>query len=668
MTVTATPPWAAPTPVGPPNRTHDVATTPVVGTAARARWELAALGVLLAGTAVLYLWGLSASQWANSFYSAAAQAGSQSWKAFLFGSSDAANSITVDKPPMFLWPMALSVRIFGLSSWSILVPQALIGVATTGLVYATVRKRLGAAAGLLAGAAFALTPVAALMFRFNNPDAMLVLWMTAAAAALLQAVDTGRARWMLVTGVMIGFGFITKQLQAILIVPGFAVVYLGIGPAGWWRRVRGVLLGAAGMVVGAGWWIAIVMAWPASSRPYVGGSQSNSILDLTLGYNGFGRLTGYENGSVTGPGPPTWGSTGIGRLLDAANGGHIAWLLPAVSILGLGALWYLRRAPRRDGARALVLVFGSWGLVTWLVFSYMRGIYHEYYTVALAAPMAVVTAAGWAIVWRHRRELLGAALLAGATLATALWSATLLRRAVDWHPWLPGAVTAAGIIAAAGLLATARLGRHIAALVATGAAVAMLAGPAAFALATAATPHIGSLVRAGPQRTSGLFNGRLPFPAFNRFPAAANGPTVPPRSNRTRGGAPGRTRNQPASRLAGLLGTSVPSEELKALLLQDAGRFTWVGATTGSDNAAGFQLETQRPVMPIGGFNGSDPSPTFAHFKQLVAAKKIHWYLVSGLERAGSNGGSHNSVRIARWVSANFPSVQVDGVTLYDLS
>jgi 4-amino-4-deoxy-L-arabinose transferase-like glycosyltransferase len=669
VTVTATPPWAPPMPgaAAPIQHLEDPTAEVVVGTTARARWELPALGVLLVGTAVLYLWGLSASGWANSFYSAAAQAGSQSWKAFLFGSSDAANSITVDKPPMALWPMALSVRIFGLSSWSVLVPQSLIGVATVGIVFATVRKRAGAIAGLLAGAAFALTPIAALMFRYNNPDALLVLLLTASAAALLRAIDSGRARWMVATGVLIGFAFLTKQLQALLVVPGFAAAYLAVGPGGWWRRVRHLLLGGAGMLAGAGWWVAIVTAWPTASRPYVGGSQTNSIWDLTFGYNGFGRLTGDESGSVTGH-QVGWGYTGIGRLMDGANGGQIAWLLPAVSILGVGALWYLRREPRSDARRALLVVFGSWLLVTWLVFSYMQGIYHEYYTVALAVPMGVVFAAGAAVVWGHRREALAAVLLAAATLTTALWSATLLRRITGWNTWLPAAVTVAGLATALGLLAAPKLGRHVAALVATGAAVAVLAGPASFAVATAATPHTGSVPTAGPRAVTPFFGGRVPFPNFGnlgagRVPRRPN--RLPTRSRPTRV-APGATA--PVPRLGGLLGTSVPSNELEALLLQDADGYTWVAATTGSNNAAGYQLETQRPVMPIGGFNGSDPSPTLGQFEQLVAAKKIHWYIASGLERVGANGGSRDAALIAEWVATNFPSQDAGGVTLYDLS
>jgi 4-amino-4-deoxy-L-arabinose transferase-like glycosyltransferase len=675
VTVAATPPWAAPAPGS--AATIDTAEDPtapvVVGATARARWELPALGVLLAGTALLYIWGLSASGWANSFYSAAAQAGSQSWKAFLFGSSDAANSITVDKPPMALWPMALSIRMFGLSAWSVLVPQALMGVATVGIVFATVRKRVGAVAGLLAGAAFALTPIAALIFRFNNPDALLVLLMTAAAATLLRAIDDGRGRWMVVTGVLIGFAFLTKQLQALLVVPGFAAVYLAVGPGGWWRRLRHVLFGAAGMVAGAGWWIAVVTAWPTSSRPYVGGSQTNSIWDLTFGYNGFGRLTGDESGSITGH-QVGWGQTGIGRLFDAPNGGQIAWLLPAVAILFVGAMWYLRRAPRTDARRALLLVFGSWLVVTWLVFSYMQGIYHEYYTVALAVPMGVVFAAGAAVVWAHRRQVLAAVLLAAATVTTALWSATLLRRITGWNAWLPVAVTVVGSAAAIGLVALPKLGRHVAALVATGAAVAVLAGPASFAVSTAAAPHTGSVPTAGPRAVNPLLRFAFPTLAGPSVPAGPNGgpqrrtSRAPSRAATPPSRRPSTTRGQPLPRLGGLLGTSVASAELRDVLLEDAGQYTWIAATTGSNNAAGYQLETQHPVMPIGGFNGSDPSPTLEQFKQLVAAREIHWYLASGLERVGANGGSRDAARIAAWVRSNFPSQDVGGVTLYDLS
>src|SRR3954447_1357574 len=179
-------------------------------------WARSALYVLLVLTGLLYIWGLNKSGWANAFYSAAAQAGSESWKAFFFGSSDAANSITVDKTPAALWFMDISVRIFGLNTWSILVPEALMGVASVGLLYATVRRWFGAGAGLLAGAVLALTPVATLMFRFNNPDALLVLVLVAGAYCVTRALEAASTRWLSLAFALVGLGFLTKMLQALL--------------------------------------------------------------------------------------------------------------------------------------------------------------------------------------------------------------------------------------------------------------------------------------------------------------------------------------------------------------------------------------------------------------------------------------------------------------------
>lgn len=217
----------------------------------RPRWERPAFAGLLIATAVLLLWDLGSSGYANSFYSAAVQAGSESWKAFFFGSSDAGNSITVDKPPAALWPMMLSVRLFGLGSWQILVPQALMGVATTAVLYAAVRRQFGPGAALLSGAAFALTPVAALMFRFNNPDALLTLLLTVTVYCVLRALDGARTDWLLWAGVAVGFAFLTKTLQAFVILPPLAVLYAVCAPTPLRRRLGQLLLAGLAMVVAA---------------------------------------------------------------------------------------------------------------------------------------------------------------------------------------------------------------------------------------------------------------------------------------------------------------------------------------------------------------------------------------------------------------------------------
>ena len=247
------------------------------GRADDAPWVRPALLALLVATAGLYLWGLGASGWANSFYTAAVQAGTKSWKAFFFGSFDASNFITVDKSPGALWVMEISARIFGLNSWSLLVPQALEGVGTVGLLYLTVRRWFSPAAALTAGLVAAITPVAALMFRFNNPDALMVLLLTGAAYATVRGIEDGRARWMLTAGSLIGFAFLAKMLEAFLIVPAVGLAYVVAARGTLPHRIRQLLYGLAAMLVSAGWWVLTVQLIPAADRPYIGGSQDNSL-------------------------------------------------------------------------------------------------------------------------------------------------------------------------------------------------------------------------------------------------------------------------------------------------------------------------------------------------------------------------------------------------------
>ena len=482
----------------------------VVGREEDARWVRPALLGLLVATAVLYLWGLGASGWANSFYSAAAQAGTKSWKAFFFGASDAAASITVDKPPASLWIMALSARIFGLSSWSVLVPQALEGVAAVGFLYAAVRRWFTPAAGLLAGAVLALTPISALMFRFNNPDALLVLLLTAGAYAMVRALEAASTRWLVLAFTLVGFGFLTKMLQALLVVPAFGLVYLLAAPTPLRRRL-GQLVGAGvALLVSAGWWVAIVELIPASARPYIGGSQTNSVLNLIFGYNGLGRVTGNEAGSVGGGGGQgggNWGPTGWTRMFNAEFGGQASWLLPAALILLVALLVLTWRAARTDRTRAAAVLWGGWLLVTAAVFSLSKGIIHPYYTVALAPAIGALVGIGGAVLWRRRNERVARIALAGAIAATAWWASVLLGRTPSWVPWLRPVVLVLGlgaaIAVALGSILSARAGRYIA-----GAAlVAALAGPAAYTLSTVRTAHAGALPTAGPATGRGFGPG-----------------------------------------------------------------------------------------------------------------------------------------------------------------
>ncbi len=610
--------------------------------------------------------------------------------------------------------MEISARIFGLNSWSMLMPQALEGVAAVAVLYATVRRWFGPVAGILAGVVMATTPVAALMFRFNNPDALLVLLMTAAAYAVTRAIEAGKTRWLVLAGALLGFGFLTKMLQALLVLPAFALAYLVAGPHGLSRRIRQLLAGGAALVAGAGWWVAAVMLTPAADRPYVGGSTNDSILQLALGYNGLGRLTGNETGSVGlagrggggGPAGAFGSSTGLTRLFNSDMGGQVSWLLPAALVALVALLWGTRRAPRTDRTRAAALLWGGSLLVTAGVFSYMAGIIHPYYTVALAPAIGALLGIGAVQLWRvrdgwrgHERSWFGRGVLAAGVAATAVWSYVLLERTPSWQPWLRLVVQLAGLAAAAVLLAgrwlspvaaTARGRLVLAALPVPLALLAALAGPAAYSVATAATSHAGALPSAGPSVAA--FGGAGGFRGAGAPGQAGPGQAGRGSAGRATGGLGGSAGSQPTGRPAtgtfpggtrgrpggtagfggadggfgGLGGSTQVSSALTTLLKNGASGYRWTAATVSSDSAAPLQLASGQPVMSIGGFNGTDPAPTLAQFERYVADHQIHYFI--GANSHSFGGGSGDAAQITAWVQAHFTAKTVGGETVYDLT
>jgi 4-amino-4-deoxy-L-arabinose transferase-like glycosyltransferase len=665
------------------------------GPAADPRWARPALLALLTLTALLYAAGLSRNGWANDFYSAAVQAGTKSWKAFFFGSFDASSSITVDKTPASLWVMELSARVFGLNYWSVLLPQAAEGVASVGILYAAVRRWSGPSAGLIAAGVLAVTPVATLMFRFNNPDALLVLLMTAAAYAMVRATESGRTRWIVLAGALLGFGFLTKMLQAFLVLPAFALVYLVAGPPRLGRRVWQLLAGGAALLLAAGWWVAIVQFTPAADRPYVGGSTNDSVLQLALGYNGLGRLDGNETGSVGfngGAGGAFGGSTGLSRLFASEMGGQISWLLPAALIALAALVWLSWRRQRTDRVRAAALLWGGWLIVTGLVFSYMSGIIHPYYTVALAPAIGALAGIGAVTLWRARlsmvagRPLAARAVLAAALVVTAWWSYVLLGRSAGWLPWLRPLVLVCGLAAAAAVVAERWLpGRAVLLSVAPLALVASLAGPLAYSLDTAATSHTGALPSAGPSVASfggpGGFGGARRG-GFGGPGGSTQGGTAPGGSVQGgTGAAPGGTSGSTAGRSGrfpgaqgaqgggiggGLGGSTQVSSAITKLLTSGAVGYRWAAATVGAESAAPFQLASGEPIMAIGGFNGTDQTPSLAEFKAMVAAHELHYFIGTNGHTFG--GGSGDATQITSWVEAHFSKQTVGGVTVYNLT
>jgi 4-amino-4-deoxy-L-arabinose transferase-like glycosyltransferase len=631
--------------------------------AGQPRWSRPALLILLALTAVLYLWDLSASGYANSFYAAAVQAGTKSWKAFFFGSLDAGNSITVDKPPASLWVMELSARIFGFSSWSLLVPQALEGVAAVGLLYGAVRRVAGSAAGLAAGVAFALTPAAVLMFRFDNPDALLTLCLVAGAYAVTRALEAGRTRWLVVAGSVIGLAFLAKMLQGFLVLPAFALVYLVAAPVPLRRRIRQVLAGAAAVAVAAGWWVLAVALWPASARPYIGGSTNNSILDLVFGYNGLGRLLGGSGNGGGGGGGASGssfgGATGLARLFSSEMGNEISWLLPA-ALLGFAAVaWFTRRAPRTDRLRAAALLWGGWLVVTGLVFSYMQGTIHPYYTVALAPAIAALAALAAHAAWQRRATIAGRLTGSALVCAAGLWSFVLLGRTSGWQPELRWLVLALTVLAALGLAAPIRRGLVLRGLLASGLAAALI-GTAAFGVATAASPHSGSIPSAGPAAAASA-GGGMPSGSAGGMPSGSGSR---PGGSASPGTSSGSMPSAAGGTSAG--GTTASTALTNALKATSS---TWAAAVVGDQSAAGLELSSGKAVMSIGGWSGTDNSPTLAQFEHYVATGQVRYLIASGGTQGGMRGGSSGvAAQILTWVEAHYKKVTIGGQTVYDLS
>ena len=518
------------------------------------------------------------------------------------------------------------------------------------------------------------------------------------AYSLTRALESGSTKWLLLAFSFVGFGFLAKMLQALLVVPAFGAVYLFAGPPKLGKRVWQLALGAVAMLVSAGWWIAAVQLTPASARPYIGGSQNNSLWNLMFGYNGFGRLTGDETGSVGGGtrGGGRWGATGLLRMFNNAFGGQISWLLPAALILLAAGLLFTLSAPRTDRTRAAFLLWGGWLFVTGVAFSLGQGIIHPYYTVALAPAIGALVGMGAVVLWQRRENLFARLFMAATVLVTVWWSVRLLDRASHWYPWLRPLIVVGGIGVTIAILAWRAAWSRASVALAVGAAVVFLAGPGAWAIATASEPHSGAIPSTGPSLASrnvgflggprlplnvrgfpiappgGLTNRASPFNGQNNTGGRAFGTFGGGRQPFGPGTAPsagGRALTPPTIGASGgspggLLDASSPSDELTELLKAHAGDYRWVAATVGANSAAGYQLATDEPVMAIGGFNGTDPTPTLAQFKAYVANGDIHYFV--GGRTIGGAGGS--SSQIAEWVQTHFASTTLGAVRMYDLT
>ncbi|TLM85958.1 glycosyltransferase family 39 protein [Pseudarthrobacter sp. NamE5] len=590
---------------------------------------------------MLFLWGLDANGWANPYYSAAAQAGSQDWKAFFFGSFEWGNLITVDKTPLSIWVMSLSVRLFGLSSWSILIPQALMGVVTTYLIYRVIRRGFGPRTALFGAAIYATTPVVVLMSRFNNPEPLMGLLMVASVLFTLKAMESGRLRTFALAGFLLGLAFMAKQVQALLVVPALCTTVLIFTAGRFVHRLRPLLLAAGALLATGGTWLVAVDLIPSPFRPYVGGSVTNSAVELTLDYNGLSRFIhipmNTEGGRATSGDELAPYDGGIRRIFNGNFAPEIGWLLFAGIICCVIVLVLHTSPDSSPYQRHLSVMASIWFTTVMAVLCFMGTMVHTYYTYALAAPLALLTATGLAYLWRLRvRPVLR---LTGAILigASAYMASRIMDYSDQWPLELRAALIISGAAGAAAWLAASTGSRSRTPLLLLIAAT-LLIGPTATNLYTLATPQKGTNPQSGPVGNDATSMSRLML-----LVKAGK----PPWAQQTALGAP-------------------PSPAAIDVLRNTAGAQRWAAATYSAQNAALYQLESGRPVIPLGGWLGTDPVPTLQQFQRLVSERQIG-YFIWQQDLMDRGELSPETISISQWVRDNFREQVVDGVRLYDL-
>jgi 4-amino-4-deoxy-L-arabinose transferase-like glycosyltransferase len=625
------------------------------------RPELVGL-ILLA--AVLNLWALSRNGWANTYYSAAVRSMSSSWHNFLFASLDGHGVMTVDKPPLALWVQALSVRVFGYHSLSVLVPQALMGVASVVLLYDLVRRRFGRVGGFVAGFAFAVTPMTVAVSRHNNPDALLVLCSVAALWCALRAFESSPARsgtrWLVAAGAWVGLGFETKMGVALTVVPGIALAWLWMSPAGRGRlhALGQLLAGGAAMVVVGGAWPTLVALTPASGRPWISGTSDNSILSLIFEYNGLGRVDGQTGGPGGGmAGNLFGGGAGPLRLLNAALGGQAGWML-GFALVSAGAIVSSSRLRRTDPRTGWLLAVGGAFLTTAVLLSAASGIFHPYYVSLLAPFTAALVGAGAAQLMHGGR---GARLLAPLAVAAGVVVELVIRADYPGQlTWLPPVLIGVGAIAALALLASGS--RRVRTAAIAGVVAALLAAPTVWAFDTVGHAASGTFPAGGPASAEtggaggfGVFRGagggtgrgmrasampRLFGSGGTTGSRSAGGPAVPGAGGVPGGagrGAPGGFGGRGgAGGFGGFGGSDGSLTQLLSYVKQRGGGTIAVSSQSSAANAI---IQQNANVAGIGGFSGRESNVSVAWLAQEVRDGKLRWVLGEQTGGVGGAGG-----------------------------
>lgn len=634
-----------------------------------ASWHSLALTGVLGLAALLNLVRLSQNGYANTYYSAAVRSMTRSWHNFFFASFDPGGLVSVDKPPLALWLEAASAKLLGYSGFTILLPEALAGVAAVFVLYLLVARYFGRIAGLIAAIALAVSPVSVAVNRDNNPDALFTLLLVAAAYVGARAVESGRLRTLVGAAVLVGLAFNTKMLAAALVVPGIALAYVLFARASWPRRIAHASVALVVLVAVSGAWIAAVDLTPAANRPYVGSTSDNSALSLVLDYNGLGRVTGQTGGTSfgVGLGGAFSGTPGWLRLINQALGDQGGWLLPLAIVGGVSlfAAAILRR--RRDELTALTVV-GGWFVAAAAIFSFSSGIIHTYYLSSLAPATSALVGAGVVALTRDARRGRAWVALPLVAIASSVWLEVELLQRSDYLSWLQAVVLVGGVAAVTAVAAllpreawAPRWRRQLAGGALAVATACLLAAPAAWSTTVWKAAVDGVFPGAGPTFVSGLRGGARGDLAAPPGGILVGGGFGPPPGGVHSGGGFGGPR--------GLAGT----EDIGAALryVEQHGATTRFALIVQSEQEAAQAVIAGKPVAAMGGFTGRETVLTNDYLASLIRSHAARYFLLGSgdLDRPGraANPAVDTITRLCKRVpSKAWSAGKSSSSTLYD--
>ncbi len=617
-------------------------------------WSRCALGLVLLVSLFMNFYQLGQNGYGNLFYASGVRSMADSLHNFFFVSYDPGGFVTLDKPPLGFWFQVISVKIFGFTPFSVFFPQALAGVLAVLVLYWLVRRHFGVVAGLLAALALAVSPISVVTSRNNTIDSTLALTMLLGAWAVMRAAETGKWRWLLLCAVSVGLGFNIKMLEAYLVVPAYGLLYLLAAPRKFWVRLVQLAIALLVMLVVSLSWAVVVDLIPASQRPYVGSSQDNSEISLAIGYNGTQRLLGSFGGGGSntpfggtrpegangfgGGNPPNFrhfpgreggdaprgfgrpggvgggsmfntGSAGVLRLFTEPLGGQIVWLLPIALLALLALAWQRRPRFRDDSEQQSLLLWGTW-LLTMGIFFSVAGFFHQYYMTVFAPAICALFGIGIVVMWRdYRRGNWRGWLLPIALVATALVQVNIINSDQTWGSWfMPLILIPCGLVALLLVLSRVMSGLRFSSRVLVPAICVAL-------LALLLVPAYWSAI-----------------PGLNNIEADL--PTAGP--------------GQESSRFGGFGGSTTSDTVLISYLEANQGTTKYLVAVPSSNVADAIILATNKPVMALGGFSGSDPILTTSQLQALIANGTVRFFLLGG-----GFGGGRGSSPASSWVQQN---------------